>query len=99
MISNTDKLYGSTTVGARGQVVIPSEARKDLNIKPGDQLLVMGKFGRLIGMIKLDELHDFLSFFSESETLDEQSKKVLSRSHRFVHKLMKNKPLTKKRSR
>lgn len=51
-----DKLYGTTTMGARGQVVIPAEARKDLKLKPGDQLLVMGRFGRALGLMKTDEL-------------------------------------------
>ena len=55
MISK-DKVYGTTTVGARGQVVVPAEARKDLGIKPGDQLLVMGKFGKALGFIKVEEL-------------------------------------------
>jgi len=34
--------YGSTTVGERGQVVIPAEARKDMEITPSTKLLVMG---------------------------------------------------------
>lgn len=34
--------YGSTTVGGRGQVVIPVEARKDMDIAPGTKLIVMG---------------------------------------------------------
>jgi len=34
--------YGSTTVGKRGQVVIPAEARKDMGITPSTKLLVMG---------------------------------------------------------
>ena len=33
--------YGSTTVGERGQVVIPAEARRDMNITPSTKLLVM----------------------------------------------------------
>ena len=47
-----DKFYGTTTMGARGQVVVPAEARKDLNLQPGDQLLVMGKFGKALGLIR-----------------------------------------------
>ena len=34
--------YGSTTVGERGQVVIPAEARRDMDITPSAKLLVMG---------------------------------------------------------
>ena len=33
--------YGSVTVGERGQVVIPAEARTQLGIEAGDKLLVM----------------------------------------------------------
>ena len=36
------KFYGATTVGERGQVVIPSEARKNLDIAPADKLIVFG---------------------------------------------------------
>jgi AbrB family looped-hinge helix DNA binding protein len=35
-----DFFYGSVTVGERGQVVIPAEARKAHNVQPGDKLLV-----------------------------------------------------------
>ena len=36
------KLFmGAATVGERGQVVIPAEARERLDIKPGDKLLVL----------------------------------------------------------
>jgi len=34
------KCFGSTTVGSRGQVVIPANARKELGIDTGDTLLV-----------------------------------------------------------
>ncbi len=33
------KVFGSTTVGPRGQVVIPANARKELDISSGDTLL------------------------------------------------------------
>lgn len=35
------KLYGTATVGTKGQVVIPCEAREELGIKPGDRLYVV----------------------------------------------------------
>ena len=56
-----DKLYGTTTMGAKGQVVIPAEARKELNLKPGDQLLVMGRFGKALGLMKTDELSGIIN--------------------------------------
>lgn len=36
------RFYGSVTVSERGQIVIPSEARKDFSIAIGDKLLVFG---------------------------------------------------------
>jgi len=48
-------VFGTVKVGERGQVVIPSDARKKLGIKPGDFLLVVSapsKDG--IAMIKVE---------------------------------------------
>lgn len=56
-----DRLYGTTKLGARGQVVIPVHARKDLHLKPGDELLVMGKFGRALGLMKTSGLEEFVN--------------------------------------
>ena len=37
---NMPQLIGSVTVGERGQVVIPSDARESMSIHAGDKLLV-----------------------------------------------------------
>ncbi len=34
--------YGTVTVGERGQIVVPAQARADFDINPGDKLLVFG---------------------------------------------------------
>lgn len=36
------KCYGSTSMGERGQVVIPAEAREEIGIAPGEKLIVFG---------------------------------------------------------
>jgi len=54
------KMYGTALLGARGQLVIPAEARKDLGLEPGDRIMVMGKFNKMLGLIKSDELEDLL---------------------------------------
>lgn len=36
------KLYGTATVGTKGQIVIPADAREDLNLQPGDKLYIAG---------------------------------------------------------
>lgn len=35
------QFYGSVTIGERGQIVIPAEARTSLGYQPGDKLLVL----------------------------------------------------------
>jgi AbrB family looped-hinge helix DNA binding protein len=55
------KLYGMVTVGERGQVIIPAEARRDLNIAPNGKLLVFtGPHGRALIMVNADSLQEFL---------------------------------------
>ena len=48
-------LFGVVTVGEKGQIVIPVKARKVFDISTGDQLVVLGKEGEGIAMIKSDE--------------------------------------------
>jgi AbrB family looped-hinge helix DNA binding protein len=45
-------LYGTVTVGERGQIVLPIEARKHFNIKPGDKLLVAGDLKKGLAIMK-----------------------------------------------
>ncbi|WP_416390183.1 AbrB/MazE/SpoVT family DNA-binding domain-containing protein [Terrisporobacter petrolearius] len=42
MPSKGKYFFGSVTVGERGQIVIPKEARKLFDINTGDKLLVLG---------------------------------------------------------
>lgn len=56
------KMYGSVTVGTKGQVVIPKEIRETLDINPGDTLIVLTKHGKAIGMIKADDMPAFMEY-------------------------------------
>ena len=38
------KVYGAVTIGERGQIVIPVEARKELGLKPASKLIVFSGF-------------------------------------------------------
>lgn len=38
---SSKKLYGTATIGSKGQVVIPADAREELDLKPGDRLYVV----------------------------------------------------------
>lgn len=59
--------YGAVTVGERGQVVIPAEARADLGIKPGDKILIM-KHPVYSGLVvaKLEAFQSFLNEFTQT---------------------------------
>ena len=47
-------IFGVVTVGDKGQVVIPAEARKIFNIEAGDKILVLGDEGQGIALVKTD---------------------------------------------
>lgn len=55
--------FGVVTVGEKGQIVIPSKARKIFNINPGDRVLVLGDEGSGLAIIKEA---DFLSILNQS---------------------------------
>ena len=55
------KFYGSVTVSERGQMVIPSEARKDFNIKAGDKLLVLGDMDQGIAIVTMESIQRMMS--------------------------------------
>jgi len=51
------KLYGTATVGTKGQVVIPADAREEMNIQSGDRLYVVGPAdGSFLCFLKEDML-------------------------------------------
>lgn len=52
---------GITKLGERGQVVIPAEIRKNMNLENGDQLLVFCKHNHFIGLIKAENLDNMLT--------------------------------------
>lgn len=58
------KIYSTVTVGTKGQVVIPSEVRRILNIKPGDKLIVFSgppEERKIFSLIPTDEFVRSLS--------------------------------------
>ena len=56
------RFYGSATVGERGQVVIPAQARTDLNVTPGSKLLVFGgPHGHGLMIVKPEDMTEFVT--------------------------------------
>ena len=55
------KVYGTALVGERGQLVIPADLRKDLNIKAGERLMIFAKIDRkMISIMREKDFSDFL---------------------------------------
>ena len=57
----TKKYAWSVTVGTKGQIVIPNEARHIFGIQPGDTLLLLGDEKRGIAIPPKDQLASVFS--------------------------------------
>ena len=67
-----NKFLGSATVGERGQIVIPAEARKEYGIEIGDKIMVFAsRHGAGIILIKAEHVTRMLS-----DTIDQLGKIV-----------------------
>lgn len=53
-------IFGMVKVGDKGQIVIPAKARKVFDIRPGDNLIVLGDEGQGIAIIKEKGLLDMI---------------------------------------
>ena len=51
-------LFGTVKIGERGQIVIPKEAREVFDMKPGDNLLLVGDEENVIAIVKADLMKD-----------------------------------------
>lgn len=47
-------IFGTVTVGDKGQIVIPAKARKVFHIEPGDALMVLGDIDQGMALVKAD---------------------------------------------
>jgi len=61
----TDAFFGTSTVGERGQIVIPAEARAEIGFHPGDKVLIMRHpIHKGLMLFKLEAVKEFLDDFS-----------------------------------
>lgn len=69
-----DHFYGAATVGERGQIVIPVEARKKYNIESGDKILIMGApHEKGLMLVKIDAMREFmLTLMSDLQHLERE---------------------------
>lgn len=62
-------LWGTVTIGSKGQIVIPKNARDTFDMKEGDRLVVLGDESQGIALIK-------------AEIFEKQMQEMLERSQR-----------------
>lgn len=74
------KILGTTTVGERGQIVIPAEARVSMDISGGDKLVVFSNpHNNSITLVKADVFDRYAEFFmSKSKKLERLANEILS---------------------
>lgn len=61
------KLFGTATVGTKGQVVIPADAREELDIKTGDRLYVVGSaHAKWVGFLKEEQLREMVAHLTDN---------------------------------
>ncbi|OGP64450.1 MAG: hypothetical protein A3K22_04285 [Deltaproteobacteria bacterium RBG_16_42_7] len=74
---NGEQFYGTATLGEKGQVVIPAEARESMDIRKGDKLLVFGMGCDMIALTKLSKVEQFAShLYGRLDTIREIIKKT-----------------------
>lgn len=56
-----DRFYGTVTIGEKGQIVIPREAREAMALQKGDKLLVFGMGCDMLAFSKLSNVEQFAS--------------------------------------
>jgi AbrB family looped-hinge helix DNA binding protein len=86
MMMNHGKIFGTTSMGERGQVVIPSEAREELAIKTGEKFVVFGdaRKGTVI-LVKSEIMNKFANFFfNKSKRFDRIAKEIFDKTETEV---------------
>lgn len=57
--------YGTTTLGEKGQIVVPAEARTAMKLKKGEKLLVFSMGRGMLALAKLENLARFEKHMTE----------------------------------
>lgn len=70
------QFYGTATVGEKGQIVIPQEARRKMNLKKGDRLLVFGMDNDMLAVARLSHIEKITSHLAKKlKMINEAAKK------------------------
>lgn len=59
MFHKKPKMWGVTTIGEKGQIVIPSKLREEMGVDKGDQFIVVSK-DKFVGLIREQDMTGML---------------------------------------
>lgn len=60
-------LFGTATIGSKGQIVIPVEARTELGLEVGDKVLVIGsKHSKRLTIVTPEVIETYLNDMQDS---------------------------------
>jgi AbrB family looped-hinge helix DNA binding protein len=58
-------MYGTATVGTKGQIVIPADAREEFNLEPGAKVFVFGvKDKQMLGICPVESMDAWMQSMS-----------------------------------
>jgi AbrB family looped-hinge helix DNA binding protein len=67
--------YGTATVGERGQIVIPAEARADIGFLPGDKVMfIRHPMHNGLMLFKIEAVREFMEEFAAGLARAEENK-------------------------
>jgi len=82
--------YATTRMSSKGQVVIPEEIRKTLNLKDGTQFVVIGENGVVIlKELLAPSMQDFSELLKKAEKQAKQTKLKKSDIEKIISKARK----------
>ena len=67
-------IFGTVTVGEKGQIVIPVKARRIFNIKPGDDLMVLGAENQGLALVRADFFLEAARVWEDTRDIKEETK-------------------------
>ena len=67
-------IFGTVTVGDKGQIVIPVKARRVFNIKPGDDLMVLGADNQGLALVRADFFLEAVKIMDTTQNRQEGKK-------------------------
>lgn len=82
MSGKSNSFYGIATIGTKGQIVIPADAREDMGLHPGDKVIIIGKHHpeKSFGMVCISPVGSAENFVQELLAIVDQTKSAIKQA-------------------